>query len=83
MPARIHCPNCRAGLQPLRKSQDFFCRACYTSLVVIDDRWVQVMRANDKIPHNLPYAALLGDHAGDPVAKLADHRSLTGPLTAS
>lgn len=83
MPVRIHCPNCRAGLQPLRKSQDFFCRACYTSLVVIDDGWVQVMRANDKIPHNLPFSALVGDHGLEPVAKMADHRSLTGPLTAS
>lgn len=80
---QYHCPNCRAGLQPLRRSQDFFCRACYTSLVVIDDRWVQMMRANDRIPTNIPFVAILADHGPGSIGKKHEHRALTGPLSAS
>ena len=84
MPSKhLHCPNCQTGLQPLRRSQDYFCRACYTSLVVIDHHWVQMMRANDRIPTNIPFTALLLDHAHEPVAKKCEHRSFSGPLTAS
>lgn len=68
------CPNCKATIQPLRRTRDFFCRGCYTSLVVIDDKWVQMMRASDKIPQTIPFTAL------EEAKKKADCRSLTGPL---
>jgi hypothetical protein len=73
------CPNCRASIQPLRRSRDFFCRACYTSLVVIDDHWVQMMRANDKIPQNIPFSTIQKEGGKDPLKP--DHRRLTGPLS--
>lgn len=80
MVPRMQCPNCLTGLQPLRKSQDFFCRACFTSLVVIDERWVQMMRANDKIPQNIPFAALMGETRQEAGAMTPEQRGLTGPL---
>lgn len=79
----FHCPNCHAALQRLRRSQDFFCRACYTSLVVIDDCWVHMMRANDRIPQSIPFSAIVAEYGHDAMGKKPEHRSLTGPLSAS
>jgi hypothetical protein len=66
----------------MRRSHDFFCRACFTSMVVIDDRWVQMMRANDKIPQNIPYAAIVDGEGIEVVIKKVDRRALTGALSA-
>jgi hypothetical protein len=77
---QFKCANCGAGVQPLRRSNDFFCRACFTSMVVIDDRWIQMMRASDKIPQTIPFSAIEGENPFEHATKKMDHRALTGPL---
>jgi reverse gyrase len=74
------CPNCKASIQPMRRTRDFFCRGCYTSLVVIDDHWVQMMRASDKIPQTIPFSSLERE-LKEAKSMKADCRSLTGPLS--
>lgn len=78
---QFRCANCGAGVQPMRRSHDFFCRACFTSMVVIDDRWVQMMRASDKIPQNIPFAAIVVGEGLEVVIKKVERRALTGALT--
>jgi hypothetical protein len=76
----FNCPHCRAHIEPLRRTRDFFCRCCYTSLVIVDDHWVQMLRPHDKVPQTIPLASIVSDPGLETTAARVDHRVLTGPL---
>jgi hypothetical protein len=76
----FNCPQCRAHIEPLRRTRDFFCRCCYTSLVIIDDHWVQMLRAHDKIPQTIPLSSIVAEPGLEAVVPRAEKRVLTGPL---
>lgn len=58
------CPTCSQALRPMVRSLDFFCRGCFTTLVVIDERWSHVMRASERQPQLVPTerCRLVGQH---------------------
>lgn len=43
----FHCPRCSHHLNQTSRNLDFFCRSCYTSVVIIDQEWAEVMGMND------------------------------------
>ena len=54
MRENFSCPTCGQTLHPLVRSLDFFCRACFSTLVVIDERWSHAMRPGEKSPRLIP-----------------------------
>lgn len=48
------CPTCGQALRPLVRSLDFFCRACFTTLVVIDERWSHAKHPDEETPRLIP-----------------------------
>lgn len=66
------CPHCQYLLKRMSRNLDFFCQNCFTSVVVLDEVWAEVMRPQDRAPQRLLTAACLrqrGTHPLVPPAK--------------
>jgi hypothetical protein len=63
------CPECSQPLRPLVRSLDFFCRGCFTTVVVIDERWSHVMRAGEKAPRLVPTERCRRVRATEPLGR--------------
>ena len=50
----FHCPHCGQALRTMVRSLDFFCRGCFSTLVVIDERWSHAMRPGELTPRLIP-----------------------------
>lgn len=63
------CPTCGQALHPLVRSLDFFCRACFSTLVVIDERWSHAMRPGEKAPRLIPTERCRRVRATEPLGR--------------
>jgi hypothetical protein len=51
----------------MTRNLDFFCRDCYTSLVVIDDEWAQLLGPGDGSPRFIPVSHCRKARATEPL----------------
>lgn len=75
MTEHFHCPSCHQALRRMSRNLDFFCRACFTSVVVLDEQWVEVMRIDDQAARIVSREACRPRRATEPL-----HAATTGVL---
>lgn len=75
MPQTFHCPQCQSALRRMSRNLDFFCRACFTSVVVLDDQWIEVMSIEDQTARIMSRDACRPRRCTEPL-----HAATTGVL---
>lgn len=62
-----HCPRCSSGLTKTSRNLDFFCRSCFTSVVILDPVWADIMGVEDPAPTRVPVEACLRHRGTEPL----------------
>jgi hypothetical protein len=67
MSDRYHCPRCASGLTKTSRNLDFFCRGCFTSVVILDPEWADIMSVEDAAPTRIRVEACLRHRGTEPL----------------
>lgn len=61
------CPRCSNCLTRTSRNLDFFCRGCFTSVVILDREWAEIMGVDDAIAHRVRAEACLRHRGTEPL----------------
>lgn len=71
MDQTFHCPRCQHTLRQMSRNMDFFCRGCYTSVVMIDEVWAETMGPEDSVSERVLIATCVRHRGTQPLSPVA------------